>query len=142
MVERYLGRHREKFYAVLRIAAGLMFMQHGMQKLFGVMGGEVQTGNTLMLAAGAIELIGGFLIAVGLFTVWAALLSFVEMMFAYFMVHAPQAPWPVENRGELALLYGLVFLYVASHGSGVWSVDAMRRRGPAAVTQIRPRRVA
>jgi putative oxidoreductase len=117
-------------YALMRVFAGLLFAMHGAQKLFGVLGGKVMTGNPLMLTAGIIEFVGGLLIAVGLLTRIAAFLASGEMAVAYFKAHAPQGFWPVENQGELPVLYCFVFLFIAAYGGGVYSLDhALRRRG-------------
>jgi putative oxidoreductase len=127
-MDRWLGRHAERIYALLRIVAGLLFACHGAQKLFGAFGGTAMTSNPMMLAAGIIEFAGGLLIAIGLVTSWAAFIASGEMAVAYFMVHAKGGFWPIVNKGELAVLYGFLFLYVAARGSGPYSVDAMMRR--------------
>lgn len=121
-------------YALMRVVVGLLFAVHGAQKLFGVLGGKVMTGNPLMLTAGIIEFVGGLLIAVGLLTRIAAFLASGEMAVAYFKVHAPQGFWPIQNQGELAVLYCFVFLFIAAYGGGIYSLDhALRRRGAPAV---------
>jgi putative oxidoreductase len=120
-----LGRFSEFTYPLLRIVAGLLYAQHGAQKLFGVLGGTQQLGNPLMLTAGIIEFGGGLLIAFGLFASIAAFIASGEMAVAYFMVHVPQGFWPILNHGELAALFCFVFLYVASRGAGRWSVDSL-----------------
>jgi putative oxidoreductase len=127
---RWLRRTAEPLYALVRIVAGLLFSCHGAQKLFGVLGGQKVEGG-LMTLAGVIELIGGLLIALGLFTGLAAFVSSGQMAVAYFMAHAPQGFWPVVNKGELAVVYCFLFLYVAAKGAGIWSVDSARRRGGA-----------
>lgn len=123
------GRFTEVTFALMRFMVGVLFACHGAQKLFGVLGGKVMTGTPLMLTAGIIEFVGGLLIAVGLLTRIAAFLSSGEMAVAYFMSHAPQGFWPILNGGELAVLYCFVFLFVAAHGGGMYSLDrAFRRR--------------
>ena len=117
-----LGRFTDGAYVLLRVFAGLLFAQHGAQKLFGVLGGTQQLGNPLMLAAGVIELVGGLLIAIGLFASIAAFVASGQMAYAYFSVHAPQGFWPILNKGELAALFCFVFLYIAARGSGRWAV--------------------
>jgi putative oxidoreductase len=129
-MDRWLGRHAERLYALLRIVAGLLFACHGAQKLFGALGGTAMTSNPMMLAAGLIEFGGGLLIAIGLFTSWAAFLASGEMAAAYFMVHAKGGFWPIVNKGEPAVVYCFLFLYIAARGSGPYSVDAMMRRKP------------
>jgi len=123
-MERWLGKYSSFFYALLRFVAGVLFACHGAQKLFGVLGGQKQEA-TLMIAAGVIELAGGILIAVGLFGSYVAFIASGEMAVAYFKQHSPGGFWPIVNRGELAVLFCFVFLYIASVGSGILSVDAL-----------------
>lgn len=113
---------------VLRIGAGLLFMQHGAQKLFGLMGGLGGSGASaelfsLMGLAGVLEFFGGMLIVVGLLTRPVAAVLTLLMIAAYFMGHAAQGSIPVLNGGELALLYALVFAYFSAAGPGYWSMD-------------------
>lgn len=125
----FLRRHEEKIYAVARFMTGTLFACHGMQKLFGAFGGSLGQGGPLMTVAGLIELVGGTAIALGLFTDVAAFITSGMMAVAYFTAHAPQGFWPIQNRGELAVLYCFAFLYFSAHGSGVWSLDrAFHRR--------------
>jgi len=118
--------------AVLRIGAGLLFVQHGLQKLFGLLGGFGGTpGETaplvsLMGLAGVLELVGGVMLVAGLFVRPVALILAVEMVVAYFYAHVPQGGFPIQNGGELALLYALVFGFLAARGAGPVSVDARR----------------
>jgi putative oxidoreductase len=139
-MERLLGMWTAQFYALLRIVAGLLFACHGIQKLFGMLGGlGGQPGMTAPLfsltgLAGVIEFVGGLCIAVGLFVSYAAFIASGEMAMAYFMAHAPRSFWPIQNNGELAVLFCFLFLYMAARGAGIWSLDrGMRsvRRGPA-----------
>lgn len=127
-MERFLGKYSDYFYAVLRIVAGLMFAMHGSQKLFGWPGNKptVEVAS-LIGASGVIELVCGLMIALGLLTSYAAFIASGEMAVAYFKQHAPQAPLPILNQGELAVLYCFLFLYIASRGSGRLSVDSVRR---------------
>jgi len=127
-MERWLGKYSEVFYALMRVVVGLLFACHGAQKLFGVLGGQSQLGNPMMVTAGVIEFVGGGLVALGLFAGTAAFITSGLMAVAYFMVHAPGGFWPIVNRGELAVVYCFVFLYVASRGSGRLSVDALARK--------------
>ena len=108
---------------VLRIGAGLLFMQHGAQKLFGMFGGDVVELVSLMGLAGVLEFFGGLLIVLGLFTRPVAIILVIEMLVAYFMAHVPQGAVPIENGGELALLYALVFALLAAAGPGKGSID-------------------
>jgi putative oxidoreductase len=128
-MKRMLGGFEGTFFALLRIVAGFMFACHGAQKLFGVLGKGRAT-STFMQFAGVLEFGLGILIAVGLFTGIAAFLASGEMAVAYFRAHAPQGFWPILNGGELAALYCFLFLYIAAHGAGKWSIDGLKRRAP------------
>ena len=111
-------------YAILRIVSGLLFMQHGSQKLmsFPVDAYEGMDWHILWVA-GPIELIGGGLIMIGLFTRWAAFISSGLMAVAYWIAHGLDGLFPLANGGELAVLYCFIFLMIAGNGSGIWSVD-------------------
>jgi putative oxidoreductase len=116
-------------HAVLRIGAGLLFMQHGAQKLFGWLGGfGGQPGATAELfsqmgLAGVLEFFGGLLIVLGLLTRPVALILVLEMMAAYFIAHHSRGGFPIQNGGELALLFALVFVFLLGNGSGAASLD-------------------
>jgi len=116
-----------KLLSVLRIVAGLAFLQHGLSKFFGIppfpMSGPLPP---MLLAAGAIELVGGALILIGLFTRPVAFIASGMSAVAYFTAHAPKSFFPAENGGETVLLYCFIFLYLAAAGGGAWSVDAQR----------------
>jgi putative oxidoreductase len=130
-MQRILGPYAPQFFALLRIIAGVMFAMHGAQKLFGWPGNNPpMRGVPLMLAAGIIELVGGVLIAIGLFTGIAALISSGEMAAAFFMGHVMSSGTivPIINKGEVAVLYCFLFLFIAAHGAGIWSVDGARGR--------------
>lgn len=114
-------------YAVLRIVSGFLFLWHGSQKLLGFPGGMPGGAPAFVLwVAGPIELIGGALIMVGLFTRWAAFVASGLMASAYWMAHGLKAPLPIQNQGELAALYCFVFLLISAQGAGIWSVDGSR----------------
>jgi putative oxidoreductase len=132
-----LGRLAGPTHALLRIGAGLLFMQHGAQKLFGALGGMDGQGAQAELMsrmglAGVVEFFGGLLIAIGLATRPVAAIAMIQMIAAYFIAHLPQGGLPVQNGGELALLYALVWAFFVGNGAGPLSVDAAlaRRRGP------------
>src|SRR5262245_4269802 len=124
-MERAVSKYAPYLYVLLRIVAGLLFAGHGAQKLFGVFGGvsghpEVAIPLfSLMGLAGCIELVGGLLVAFGILTSFAALVASGEMAFAYFMQHFPRSFLPIQNGGELAVLYCFLFLYIAANGVGV-----------------------
>ena len=129
-MHRVLGRHADRVYAIFRIVVGFLFMCHGLQKVFGLLGGEKADLSTLGGFAGVIELVCGFLVMIGLLTSWAAFLASGTMAVAYFMAHFPQGFWPIQNHGELAAVYAFAFLYIAARGAGPWSV-ARAARNPA-----------
>jgi putative oxidoreductase len=104
-----------------------MYSCHGAQKLFGVLGGT-RADQPLMMVAGVIEFGGGVLILIGFLTGIAAFLASGEMAAAYFMVHAKGGFFPIINKGELAVVYCFLFLYIAAHGAGRWSIDGLKRR--------------
>jgi len=122
-----LGKFSGKAYALLRIFAGFMFMQHGASKLFGVLGADGPAElASLSGVGGVIEFFGGLLIMFGLFTGWAAFLASGTMAVGYFMVHFPRGFWTIQNGGELAVLYCFVFLFLATRGNGDWSLGKKR----------------
>jgi putative oxidoreductase len=117
--------------SLLRIVAAFLFMAHGTQKLFAWPISEPQEPAalvSLMGLAGVLEVFGGVLLLLGLFTRPVAFLLAGEMAVAYFMAHAPRGFWPILNRGEAAALFCFVFLYLAAVGAGPWSLDALRGR--------------
>ena len=127
-MQRVLGRFSPFIYAALRIIAGLAFAQHGAQKLFGVLGAKQAAAlMSQMGVAGIIEFVGGVLIALGLFTSPVAFIASGEMAWAYFQNHAPRGFWPIQNGGELAVLYCFIFLYLSAVGSGKLSIDSIRK---------------
>ena len=113
--------------AVLRIVTALLFIEHGTQKLFGFPETEMSPAFlSLPWLAGAIEVVGGILVLIGLFTRPAAFIMSGQMAVAYWMVHAPQSFFPVENGGDAAILFCFIFLYVFVAGAGAWSLDGRR----------------
>ena len=132
-MERTGSKYAPYLYALLRIVAGLLFACHGAQKLFGSFGGI--SGHTvplfsLMGLAGCIEFFGGLLIALGILTNFAAFVASGEMAFAYFMQHFPRGFWPIQNGGEVVVLYCFLFLYIATEGAGLWRVGRRRPLPP------------
>jgi putative oxidoreductase len=119
-----------RLLSVLRIVAAFLFILHGTQKLFAYPVSQPRDPAallSLMGLAGILEVFGGLLLLLGLFTRPVAFVLAGEMAVAYFKSHAPQAFWPILNRGELAALYCFLFLYFAAVGGGPWSLDALRR---------------
>ena len=128
----FLTPHADKLYATMRIFAGLMFLAHGLQKIFGLFGGAPEGAPAFIIyGAGGIELVTGALIALGLFAAPAAFLASGTMAAACFMGHVAQTGGnllPIVNKGELAVLYCWVFFFIAAKGAGIWSVDASRAK--------------
>jgi putative oxidoreductase len=124
----FMSSYHSQTYALLRIVSGFLFAIHGGQKVlsFPI---EASPGMPWFITyiAGPIELVGGLLILVGLFTSWAAFISSGLMAAAYWMAHGTKALFPQENQGELAALYCFVFLMISATGSGIWSVDDARK---------------
>lgn len=125
-------RYSTQVYALFRIVFGLLFLMHGLQKLAGLFGGVPGMSGgvplaSLVGAAGIIESVTGALILAGLFTRPAAFLASGTMAYAYFSVHQLMGPWPIVNNGEPAVMNCFAFLYMAARGSGIWSVDAIRK---------------
>lgn len=121
-------------HAILRILAGALLFMHGTPKLLGWFGGMGEAGGSaplfsLMGLAGVLEVFGGLLIVLGLFTRPVAVILALEMIIAYFRAHFPQGPIPYLNGGELALLYMSVWIFLTGNGAGPWSLDGRMRRG-------------
>lgn len=122
-------RFRDVSHNLLRVMAGLLFMQHGAQKLFGWLDGrQVSELASVSGVAGILEFFGGALMVLGLFTRPVAFILSGEMAVAYFWRHMPGGFWPILNRGELAALFCFIFLFFAAHGPGTWSLDAILGR--------------
>ena len=125
---RFLKPLEGPIYGGFRFVFGLLFLCHGLQKIFGLFGGSGVEPFSLLWVAALIEMIGGAAVAAGLFTRWAAFLCSGQMAVAYFMVHQKMGLLPIENHGELAALYALAFLFIAAHGPGAWSLDKILNR--------------
>lgn len=125
----WLSRWQPQLLAVLRIVAGLLLIEHATMKFFHfpapLMPGPLPP---LLVAAGAIELVAGALITLGLFTRLAAFVASGELAVAYFIGHFPKGFWPAINGGEAAILFCFIFLYLAAAGPGAWSIDRARTR--------------
>lgn len=127
-MEKFLGRYSPYIYALLRIVSGFLFLLHGTQKFFGFppSGKPPMPLNAMMTAAGVIEIVAGLMILFGFFAGIAAFVASGEMAVAYFMVHQPMGSLPIQNGGEAAVLFCFIFLFIASRGSGVLSIDSLR----------------
>ncbi len=124
----FMRKYEAETYALMRIVVGLLFLWHGTSKLFGFPQEAPDAPAFIIYIAGPIELVGGSLIMIGLMTGWAAFLCSGLMAAAYWLAHGTNALLPIMNRGELAVVYCFVFLFLAAKGSGIWSVDASRIR--------------
>ena len=128
------NRVAQATYFLLRVVAGLMFFQAGSVKFLGWFGGMPgQAGSTAPLMTqigigGVLEFFGGLAIMLGLFTRPVAFILCGEMAVAYWQFHAPHGAWPVQNHGELAVLFCFIYLYMAALGGGDWSLDALMKR--------------
>src|SRR5213595_2045925 len=142
-----LNRFADPFYCVTRLIVGLMFASHGGQLVLGMFGGMPGSDNMMMQVGGWIQLVGGLLIAFGLFTRLAAFICSGEMAVAYFMIHVATAATPIaklfpiasagpqfSNKGELAVFYCWVFFFIFFYGPGRWSIDALWCRGRTSTT--------
>ena len=128
---RHLDQYQPQLRALLRIMTALLFMEHGLAKLLHfpvAQPGVPDPLPTILVAAGVIEIVGGALVTLGLFTRLAAFICAGEIAIGYFMLHFPKSFWPIVNGGEAAILFCFIFLYLAAAGAGAWSVDAMRRK--------------
>ncbi len=129
-VDALFSKYSQELLSALRIVAAFMFMQHGGQKMFSF---PVEANREFSLMSlnpgliGVLEVFGGLLLLLGLFTRPVAFVLSGSMAFAYFMAHAPRAFWTVGNGGDAAVLYCFVFLYMAAVGGGKWSLDNLRR---------------
>ena len=125
-MKSFMSNYSSYCYALMRIVAGFLFLWHGSQKLFDFPGGmPAGVPAFITYVAGPIELVGGILIMIGLFTHLAAFITSGQMAFAYWMAHGTKALLPIQNDGELAALYCFVFLFIAAQGGGIWSVDSL-----------------
>lgn len=131
-MESTLNKYQPQVLSLLRIIVGLVFLQHGMQKWFGIPVANPNFANITLMSmvgiAGVIEIVAGSLITVGLYTRAVAFIASGEMAVAYFMSHFPRGMTPMANQGSLAVLYCWVFLYLVFAGAGIWSLDYMLRK--------------
>lgn len=128
-MKTFMSGFNAQAYALMRIMVGFLFLWHGTQKLFAIpIGMPPGVPAFIIYGAGPIELIGGILIMVGLFTRYAAFLASGLMAFAYWIAHGTKAFLPLLNGGELAAVYCFVFLFISTQGAGIWSIDAAQNR--------------
>ncbi|MBI3811116.1 MAG: DoxX family protein [Nitrospirae bacterium] len=125
----FMWSYNSQIYSLLRIVVGFLFLWHGVQKLFGFPDPMPAGVPALIIyGAGPIELVGGTLVMIGLFTRWAAFLCSGLMAVAYWMAHGMKALLPIQNGGDMAVLFCFVFLFISTQGGGLWSVDAVQGR--------------
>jgi putative oxidoreductase len=125
-MDKVLARYSAPAYAAMRIVVGALFFCHGLQKAFGLFGGVNGAAAPLLSLfgiAGLLEVVTGALIVIGFRTVIAAFIASGHMAAAYFVAHLPMGFWPIQNGGEESVFYCFVFLYMATRGAGIWSVD-------------------
>lgn len=122
MVKNFLEKNSDYFYFVFRVLIGLLFLLHGIQKIPGIIGGKTSI-LSLMGLAGIIEVIGGAMLILGIFTTYVAMITAVEMLVAYFKIHAPNGISPLVNKGEPSLLFFAAFLVLIAFGSRKWALD-------------------
>ena len=124
----FMSNYGSQAYAAMRMVVGFLFLWHGAQKLFGIPNALPGTVPAFIIyGAGPVELIAGILVMVGLFTQWASFIASGQMAVAYWMAHGLKAPLPIQNNGELAVLYCFIFLFISTQGGGIWSLDALRK---------------
>ena len=123
LLDNLLDDREEQAYALLRIVTGFLFIWHGTQKLMNYPAEFPYPLNPLMYTAGAIEMVGGVLVMIGLFTRPTAFICSGTMAAAYWMAHGMNNVFPIINRGELAALFCFAFLFIAVRGAGIWSLD-------------------
>ena len=126
----------EATHAIFRIGVGLLYFEHGLQKLFGFFGGRPVQLASLMGVAGVLETVGGALLVLGLLTRPVATVLVIEMLVAFTKVHLPRGGWPIQNGGELPLLFAAAFVFLAGHGAGAFSVDAWLARRRTWTTRL------
>lgn len=124
---QFMTPYTAQTYAALRVVAGFLFLWHGSQKLFGFPLSAMEgMPEFIQFGVGPIELVGGALVMIGLFTRWAAFVCSGTMAVAYWMVHGLNALFPIQNGGELAVLYCFTFLFIAANGNGIWSLQGAK----------------
>lgn len=127
---KFLEKWSEEILSLLRIVSAFTFMQHGTSKIFSfpVERPAYELWTLSPGLAGLLEVVGGFLLLIGLFSRPVAFVLSGEMAVAYFMAHAPRGFWTYQNGGDAAVLWCFAFLYIAAAGGGKWSIDALRKR--------------
>ena len=125
---KFLDDHGDRAYALLRIVSGLLFLAHGVQKFLNFPTAFPYPLNPMLQAAGTIEIVAGALIIIGLATRPAAFIASGMSAVGYWVAHGSQGPYPIVNGGETIILYTFIFLFIATRGAGIWSIDASRSK--------------
>jgi putative oxidoreductase len=125
---KFLDGYTEQAYALLRIVAGLLFLAHGVQKFLNFPVPFPMPLNPMLMAAGAIELIAGTMIVIGVMTRPAAFVASGMSAVGYWVAHGTQSPFPIANGGETIALYCFLFLFIATRGAGIWSADGAMKK--------------
>ena len=125
---KFLDGFGEQAYALLRIVAGLLFLAHGVQKFLNFPVAFPMPLNPMLMTAGAIELIAGTMIVIGVMTRPAAFIASGMSAVGYWVAHGTQSPYPIVNGGETIALYCFIFLFIATRGAGIWSVEGAARK--------------
>lgn len=125
---KFLDDHGDRAYALLRIVSGLLFLAHGVQKFFNFPTAFPYPLNPMLYAAGGIEIVAGALIVLGLFTRPAAFVASGMAAVGYWVAHGTQNPYPIVNQGETIALYCFIFLYIATRGAGIWSIEGATKK--------------
>ena len=123
-IKTSVSKYETQVYSILRIVVGFLFLWHGSQKLFGFPPEGHVLLPYIMFISGPIEFFGGFLVMIGLWTRWAAFICSGLMAYAYWTVHGTHALLPLQNGGELAVVYCFLFLLISTRGSGIFSIDS------------------
>ena len=124
----FLPRHKDQIYALMRIIIGILFISHGIQKIIYIANGTILINNIWLTLAAIFETFCGLSIIVGWNVKWGAFIASGEMAIAYFKTHAFRDFWPIDNGGEKAIFYCFLFLFIASYGAGIWSLDNKIKR--------------
>jgi putative oxidoreductase len=119
----FITKYEMQIYSVLRIVVGFLFLWHGSQKLFSFPPAGQMIPPYIVFIAGPIEFFGGLMVMIGLWSRWAAFICSGEMAYAYWIVHSTHAILPLQNGGELAIIYCFLFLFISAKGSGLFSID-------------------
>ena len=125
---KFLDGYSEQAYALLRIVAGLLFLAHGVQKFLNLPVPFPYPLNPMLMAAGAIELVAGTMIVIGVLTRPGAFIASGMSAVGYWMAHGTQSPFPIANGGETIALYCFLFLFIATRGAGIWSADGAMKK--------------